>query len=91
MNSYPIVYILEVVIIECLILLLLSEYFTAANWCHKVPKIKLVIGDHGTSVSDEIDHKTKVVQNTRFFLRFFSQLILTTGGQDMPPMYHVTL
>ena len=31
-------------------------------------------GDHGTSVSvsDEIDHKTKVGQNTGFFLRFFS-------------------
>ena len=28
-------------------------------------------GDHGTSVSDEIDQKTKVGQNTRFFLRFF--------------------
>ena len=29
-------------------------------------------GDHGTSVSDEIDQKMKVGQNTRFFLRFFS-------------------
>ena len=29
-------------------------------------------GDHGTSVSDKIDQKTKVGQNTRFFLRFFS-------------------
>ena len=29
-------------------------------------------GDHGTSVSDEIDQKTKVGQNTWFFLRFFS-------------------
>ena len=28
-------------------------------------------GDHGTSVSDEIDQKTKVGQNTWFFLRFF--------------------
>ena len=29
-------------------------------------------GDHGTSVSDEIDQKTKVGQNTWFFLIFFS-------------------
>ena len=29
-------------------------------------------GDHGTSVSDEIDQKIKVGQNTWFFLRFFS-------------------
>ena len=29
-------------------------------------------GDHGTSVSDEIDQKTKYVKSTRFFLRFFS-------------------
>ena len=28
-------------------------------------------GDHGTSVSDKIDQKTKVGQNTRFFLRIF--------------------
>ena len=28
-------------------------------------------GDHGTSVSDEVDQKTKVGKNTRFFLRFF--------------------
>ena len=28
-------------------------------------------GDHGTSVSDEIDQKTKVDKNTWFFLRFF--------------------
>ena len=28
-------------------------------------------GDHGTSVSDEIDQKTKNDQNTWFFLRFF--------------------
>ena len=27
--------------------------------------------DHGTSVSDKIDQKTEVCQNTRFFLRFF--------------------
>ena len=29
-------------------------------------------GDHATSMSNEIDQKTKVDQNTRFFLRFFS-------------------
>ena len=29
-------------------------------------------GDHGTSVCDEIDQKTKVDQNNWFFLRFFS-------------------
>ena len=28
-------------------------------------------GDHGTSVSDKIDQKTKVGQNTRFILRVF--------------------
>ena len=28
-------------------------------------------GDNGTSVSDEIDQKTKVDKNTIFFLRFF--------------------
>ena len=28
-------------------------------------------GDHGTSVSDKIDQKTKVGQNIRFFLRIF--------------------
>ena len=28
-------------------------------------------GDHGTSVSDEIDQKMKVGQNITFFLRFF--------------------
>ena len=28
-------------------------------------------GDHGTSVSDKIDQKTKNVVNTRFFLRIF--------------------
>ena len=28
-------------------------------------------GDHVTSMSNEIDQKTKVDQNTRFFLRFF--------------------
>ena len=30
-----------------------------------------VHGDHGTSVSDEIDQKIKVGQNTCFFLRIF--------------------
>ena len=28
-------------------------------------------GDHGTSVSDKINQKTKKVANTRFFLRIF--------------------
>ena len=37
-------------------------------------------GDHATSVSDEIDQEMKVRQNIRFFLRFFPQLILTTGS-----------
>ena len=28
-------------------------------------------GDHGTRASDKIDQKTKVGQNTRYFLRIF--------------------
>ena len=37
-------------------------------------------GDHATSVSDGLDQEIKVCQNIRFFLRFFPQLILTTGS-----------
>ena len=35
-------------------------------------------GDHGTSVSDEIDQK--LIRTLGFFLDFFSQLISTTGS-----------
>ena len=37
----------------------------------KPPVQLLTCGDHGTNVSDEIDQKMKVGQNTCFFLRFF--------------------
>ena len=48
-------------------------------------------GDHGTSVSDKIDQKTKVGQNNRLFLRiFFPQLILTTGSSDSSPVCLMT-
>ena len=42
-------------------------------------------------MSDEIDKKTKVDQNTWFFLRFFPQLISTSGSLDRPPVYLVTM
>ena len=40
------------------------------NW-DSLPMYMVTHGDHGTSVSDKIDQKTKVGQNTRFFLRIF--------------------
>ena len=63
------------------------RFFSLANFDHR--KLRQATcapgdhgdhGDHGTSVSDENDQKTKVVKNTRFFLRFFPQLISTTGS-----------
>ena len=47
---------------------------TTESW-DSLPVCLVTCGDHGnpeTSVSDEIDHKTKIGQNTRFFLKIFS-------------------
>ena len=43
-------------------------------------------GDHGTSVSDEIDQR-KLARILGFFLVFFPQLILTTRSRDSPAVY----
>ena len=51
-------------------------------------------GDHGTSVSDEIDQKMKVGKNTWFFLRFFFPAHLDHWKLRYPacvPVYLVTM
>ena len=49
------------------------RFFPPAHFDHwKLRQAACAPGDHGTNVSDEIDQKMKVGQNTCFFLRFFS-------------------
>ena len=42
-------------------------------------------------MSHEIDQKTKVDQNTWFFLDIFDQLIFTTGSSNRLPMHLMTM
>ena len=53
-------------------------YLTAANWCHKVPKIRVCLM--------KLTRKWKLVRTLGFFSDFFSQLISTTGSWDSLPV-----